>query len=100
MPDFLWYLNITATVLGYIFMILILLVFSYYFTWFVANYRYKQKRKRRQDREWDHLRNAWILDMRNDERRTIDEVRTNTNILDLTVEQIYDYQKEIDRDNA
>lgn len=85
--------NITATVLGYILLLLLLagallVVGVRYDEW-----RYTRHRRRQNDIEWDNLRSAWIFRQR-EEEAAYDADRVNTDILEFTVEQIYTYQKE------
>lgn len=89
--------NTTATVLGYL--VLTLLVGGV--GWFLSvrhdAWKYKRRRQRQHDIDWDNLRSAWIFDMHQDRVETKEQhtiARVDTDVLNYTVEQIYDYQKE------
>lgn len=89
--------NTAALVLGYLVIFLLLAGVA----WFLAvrhdAWRYARRRKRQHDIEWDNLRSAWIFDMhRTDtiEAPAVKPDRITTDVLEFTVDQIYDYQKE------
>lgn len=101
MNEILADLNTAAMVLGYIFLVLILAAILYFASFFLANWKYKMNRKRRQDKEWDNIRSKWLLEGPIEPRRKVDHEpynRIDTDVLDVTVDQIYDYQKEQYRD--
>jgi hypothetical protein len=50
---------------------------------FAMEVRFDWRKKRREELEWDHVRNQWLLDMEHDERRSIYEDRHDTEVLDL-----------------
>lgn len=97
--------NVTAQMLGYLVLFLLLAGLTWLISIRLEAWRYRLKRARRHDLEWDNLRSAWIFDQQQDRTDTveapvIDPSRVNTDVLDFTVEQIYDYQKEHRNDVA
>lgn len=88
-------LNTAALVLGYfVFCCLILATLWYAGAWY-DEWAYRRSRRRKHDIEWDNLRAAWIFEQRKDDLERVD-----TDVLNFTVEQIYDYQKELRNDAA
>lgn len=111
MQGFVLAVNTAAMVLGYI-------LFAVLFTglcWLVGvwynEWSYRRARRRKHDIQWDNIRSAWLLDMQNrkadvhditdridtDEypRTVVDSVdRINTDVMEMTLEQIVNYQRE------
>lgn len=111
--ELLSYLNITAMVLGYI----LLMMFLAGAFWMAGNWaegwRYKRARKRRHDHEWDEVRSVWLDEMQYEPHHAevydmsdrietlehpkiiVDSVdRIDTDVMDYTINQIVNYQKE------
>lgn len=109
--ELLSYLNITAMVLGYILLVLFVSAAVWMGRNWADNWRYKRRRKRMHDIQWDNVRSAWLLDMHTrpadvhditDRIDTLEHPQTivgsidriNTDVMDYTINQIVDYQKE------
>lgn len=93
MSNYLTAVNMTAQVLGYVVLSGLFLTLVWYIGVWIDEWTYRRSRRRQHDIEWDNLRSAWIFEQRKDEQD-----RIHTDVLDFTVEQIYDYQKEQYRD--
>jgi len=98
MHDILTTFNQGVLVLGYVFLLLILIVFAHYFMWFLANKRYELRRKRQRDQELDDLEIQLLREERHysdsDHSYSDGYSRFDTEILNYAVEEVYDYQKE------
>lgn len=100
--------NTTAMVLGYLVLFLLLAGIVWFVRVRLEAWRYKRYRARKHDLEWDNLRSAWIFDLHQDvvdtgeveEQTPYNLGRVDTDVLDFTVDQIYDYQKEHRNDVA
>lgn len=91
--------NNAALVLGYLVLFLLLAGVAWLISVRLESWRYNRRRKRQHDIEWDNLRSAWIFDLRQDRTDTaeapyVGSDRVNTDVLNYTVDQIYDYQEE------
>lgn len=116
--ELLSYLTTTAAVIGFIVLTLLLAGFFWLVGVWHNAWKYKQRRKRKHDIEWDNVRSKWLDEhipiqryrtdtveqaaIRQDQldttELTINPDRLNTDIMDLTIEQIVTYQKEHDHD--
>lgn len=97
--------NDTALILGYLVLLSLLAGLIWFFAIRYEAWRYKRRRARKHDIDWDNLRSAWIFDLQQSridtaETPIINSNRVDTDVLDFTVEQIYDYQKEYRNDVA
>jgi IS4 transposase len=96
--------NTTAMVLGYISLAFIVGFASWIISIWLEKWKYKRRRARKNDAEWDQIRSAWLRSMDVErintvEQRVIDSTdRTETAVLGITPEDIYDYEKEWHRD--
>lgn len=99
--------NMTAMVLGYVVLFALVTGLVWFLLVRLDAWRYKRDRARQHDRDWDNLRSAWLLEQREAEYAEvidladriettpfIDVGRIDTDVLNYTVDQIYDYQKE------
>ncbi|MFL6416806.1 MAG: hypothetical protein ACJ74Y_14175 [Bryobacteraceae bacterium] len=92
-------LNTTAMVVGYISLVGMMGVAYYLFSLWANAFKYKRRRKRRLDAEWDSIRTQWLSgNLRTAEpEQPVEYIhsRVDTDILDVNVETpLYDYQEE------
>jgi hypothetical protein len=90
--------NDTALVLGY----LVLIIWVMFIIWvgivLVRELKFDSKKKKHEEKEWDNIRSRWLTDMKNDERYTVQPDAYTTDILDFTVDDVYNYQEDKRRD--
>jgi hypothetical protein len=96
--------NTTAMVLGYICLAFLFCFAIWIIGIWLEKWKYKRRRQRKNDAEWDLVRSSWLRTMEGErintvEQRVIDSTdRTHTAVLGFAPEDIYNYEEEYRRD--
>jgi hypothetical protein len=96
--------NTTAMVLGYICLAFLFCFAVWIIGVWLEKWKYKRRRQRKNDADWDRIRSAWLQDMEVQrvntvEQRVVDSTdRTATAVLGFAPEDIYNYEEEYRRD--
>jgi hypothetical protein len=96
-------LNTTATVIGYLVLTLLIAGVIFLAILWYEKWRYKLRRQRKHDIDWDRIREKWLLEKPLDRpttrpQRLVNSDRVDTDVLDFTSDQLYNYQEDRYRD--